>query len=64
MRRKEMELFIHDIIAKVEVVEYVNDAEEGNVYIDRFARQFLKEYCALVTKDKVKDLLKFMKTLV
>ena len=59
-----MENFIHDIINTVEVVEYVDDGEEMNIYIDQFAREFLREYSKLVPKEKMKELIKFIKALV
>ncbi len=64
MRRKEMEQFIQDIINKVEVVEYVDSTEEGNIYIDSFAKQFLKEYSGIVSREKMKELTAFIKKLV
>ncbi len=58
MRRKELEDFIGEIVNKIEVVEYGNDGEYGNIYLDAFVKELLGEYCKVASKDRIKDMKK------
>jgi hypothetical protein len=59
MKRKELEKFVGNIMSRVEVLEYTEDGEVGNIYMDRFAREFLSDYSKVASTDKMKALYEF-----
>ncbi len=61
MRTKDFEDMVAQIIDDSERIEFTGEGEEGFVSFDVFIKKLLSKYQTIVSKDKFKELIKYIK---
>ena len=56
MRKKEVEMFLREIINSIEVVEYTSEGEKGNIYLDELVKKIIEEYSKKASREKLDEL--------
>ena len=63
MRTKDFEDMVAQIIDDCETIEFTGNGEEGIVSFDEFMKKLLSEYKEIASKEKLKEVKKFIKKL-
>ena len=64
MRTNDFEKYLRNVYDRVETIEFVDGHEEGVISLEDFIKELLTDYCKSASKDKVKDLKKFLKSIM